>query len=432
MSASASPSRSRFEAGDSLRAVAALGVFASHLGYSILTAGLNRGSTLSLNGRFTDLGAALFNSAALGLFIFFALSGYLIAAPFIRAVVSARPSPRVPDYLVNRTLRIVPAFWAILTVLVLVIGTGAGPLSRVSLPGDEGSSLSQIASLYGFAQFTTSSPAQVNLVPQAWTLDVEAVFYLAVPLFFVPLGLLARRLSPAQRVGAVGCVIGAGCGASLVLTTQHNIFQGHPSLLGPVSPAWYMWAFAPGLALALAEAAGAPDLLRRSSRAGRWIPRLLLVLAAASFAWYAIAFGDGPPGGARSLGVLLLILGFGLGAVGAPLVREGAGSGAYRPLVSRSMTWVGKRSYSLYLVHAAVVFQLGSVALDLTDSSYLAVLSLLVMALPLCLLLAHLSYELVERPFLRLRTKPYGRQAGAAGSLPLSPRHGAAQSGGSP
>ncbi len=410
------PSRWRFEAGDSLRAVAALGVFVSHLGYSVLTAGLNQGSTVSLNGRFGDLGGALLNSAALALFIFFALSGYLIAAPFIRAIVSARPSPRVRDYLLNRTLRIVPAYWAILTVLVLVIGTGAGPLSRVALPGDESSSLSQVASLYGFAQFTTGSPAQVNLVPQAWTLDVEAVFYLAVPLLCVPLALLARRLRPRQRVGAVGCMILAGCGASLVLTTQHNIFQGQPGLFGPVSPAWYMWAFAPGLALALAEAAGVPELVRRSARARRWIPRLLLVLAAAAFAWYAIAFGDEPPGSARSVGALLSILGVALGAVGAPLVREWAGSGAYRPLVSRPLTWVGKRSYSLYLVHAAVVFQLGTVALDLTDSAYLAVLTLLVMALPLCLLLSHLSYELVERPFLRLRTKPYGLQAGPGSS----------------
>src|SRR6266542_445118 len=159
MSRSGTPSRSRFLAGDSLRAVAALGVLVSHVGYSVFGATLNRGSVVSLNGLFGDVGAAFFNSAALALFIFFALSGYLIAAPFIRAIVSARPAPRMRDYLLNRTLRIVPAYWAILTVLVLVIGTGAGPLSRVALPGDESSSLSQVASLYGFAQFTTGSPA---------------------------------------------------------------------------------------------------------------------------------------------------------------------------------------------------------------------------------------------------------------------------------
>ncbi len=59
------------------------------------------------------------------------------------------------------------------------------------------------------------------------------------------------------------------------------------------------------------------------------------------------------------------------------------------------------RSYSLYLVHVTVIEELRDPVFDVLRLGRLCVAT--GAALPASLLLSHLSYELVERPFLERR-----------------------------
>ena len=58
-----------------------------------------------------------------GFYLFFALSGFLVAAPFVTAFVEGRPRPRLLPYFRNRALRLVPAAWLLFAFVLLRHGT---------------------------------------------------------------------------------------------------------------------------------------------------------------------------------------------------------------------------------------------------------------------------------------------------------------------
>ena len=106
----------RFVAGDPLRALAALMIVVVHAALQITFFGGGESALFGSAGQ--DLLVAL----AWGVSVFFVLSGYLIARPFVRAIVEGEPLPRVRNYLVNRALRILPAYWVVLTAMLLIYG----------------------------------------------------------------------------------------------------------------------------------------------------------------------------------------------------------------------------------------------------------------------------------------------------------------------
>src|SRR6516162_884192 len=146
---------------DVLRMVAALGVVATHARW---LAQAPSGRTASVADA---LHASLWQGSRTTVYIFFALSGFLIARPYLAALLdgTAVPSPRA--YALRRVTRIVPAYWIAFTAF-LVFGFGVGAhfggvldhylLIHNEIPGDAG-----------------------TLLPVAWTLGIEASFYLAVP-----------------------------------------------------------------------------------------------------------------------------------------------------------------------------------------------------------------------------------------------------------
>ena len=85
----------------------------------------------------------LIETGGYALGMFFALSGYLIARPFVFAFVHGQRLPRIWSYARNRILRIVPAFWAVLTVLLLIYGT-------------KGATAGEVVSVYGFWEFANA------------------------------------------------------------------------------------------------------------------------------------------------------------------------------------------------------------------------------------------------------------------------------------
>ena len=95
--------RRRFGALDGLRAIGALAVLSTHVGFA---------SGDALHGPFTGSLARL----DAGVAIFFAISGFLLYRPHLVAMVQARSHPATGAYLWHRALRILPALW-IATIL---------------------------------------------------------------------------------------------------------------------------------------------------------------------------------------------------------------------------------------------------------------------------------------------------------------------------
>ncbi len=76
--------------------------------------------------------------------------------------------------------------------------------------------------------------------------------------------------------------------------------------------------------------------------------------------------------------------------------------------LSSPATWVGERSYSLYLIHFVVLKLVIANQIYVRATgviAYDAVLTTAVVAVPLALLISMLLYETIEKPFLQLRPK---------------------------
>jgi peptidoglycan/LPS O-acetylase OafA/YrhL len=92
--------------------------------------------------------------------------------------------------------------------------------------------------------------------------------------------------------------------------------------------------------------------------------------------------------------------------VGAALVRQWSSGGCWRVLDNRPLQWIGKRAYSLYLIHLLVLAKL--IVPLYRHSGPLAWLVYLSAGLAALIPLTAISYRLLERPFL-LRRRAWRR-----------------------
>lgn len=326
---------------------------------------------------------------------FFVLSGYLIGRPFVTAYLEGGAQPRLGPYLRNRALRIVPAFWLAYVAVLVLVGHGPGPVSPAAVMAG-----------MGFAQNYRLDGVS-GLLPQAWSIDVEVGFYLLWPLAVLALAKVSAGLT---RRGRSRVLVVSLLAAMLASVALRSAMAGSPGwLLSPLATAY---VFVPGLLLATLEpgAAGRPPGRRvgKGALAGSgWARRLVWVLAGTGVAGM---IGDAvltPPRALVIPGLLVgprpLIETLAMGAlIAALLVRQWHRGDCPRWLDNRPIRWVGERSYSLYLVHIAVLTELGRV-LPAHLSALEALVILAGAGVPISLVIADLGYRLVERPFSRLR-----------------------------
>jgi peptidoglycan/LPS O-acetylase OafA/YrhL len=100
------PGNPRFPLVDSLRAIAALLVFAGHT--------VTETTSLAVH---PERFVWATNVAYEGVALFFLISGFLLYRPFVAARAGGRAVP-LPDYARRRVLRIVPAYWAALSIFL--------------------------------------------------------------------------------------------------------------------------------------------------------------------------------------------------------------------------------------------------------------------------------------------------------------------------
>jgi peptidoglycan/LPS O-acetylase OafA/YrhL len=335
---------------ESLRAIAAAGVLAGHAWG--IAHGFGPSATDSFAGR-------VLYGGGFGVFLFFAITGYLIYWPFARRAFGDGRPIALRRYARNRALRILPLY-VVSVVVVLVAfedGETRGEWLRFLLMGET---------------FSRATVTTVN--PLLWSVVVEVHFYLLLPLLAAAVAALAGR-SKARA-------------ASML------------ALLGAVSLAAWLWKVLPD---------GGDPLWRHNLPATffYFVPGMLLALL-------RLHVGDRAPGGsdawlagAAVLSVLILqdydwapaIVVATFLAVGACVLplREGP---LLRALRWRPLALLGIASYSLYIWHLVVLEQL--VAIDGFPDGTAATLAV---TIPVCLAVAFASYRLIEVPFLRLRRR---------------------------
>jgi acetyltransferase len=379
----------RFIAGDPLRAVAALSIALLHAALSTVYYHRFAGrADFNLPRTFGEITGTSIRFLQYGLFVFFALSGYLISRPFIRAFVAGDRPPAIVRYVRNRLLRIVPAFWLVLTVALLLSGT-------------LGASFKQVLATYGFME--SFQPSNLSLViGPTWTLHSELGYYLLVPVVAIwSTVLLGQRLGARGRFALVvifTLTVGVLSAAGREWQTHSGAWeQGVPAML---------CAFVPGVLLAAIEIPAEPRLRCRQSG------------SAIGFALVAIAFPvlvlyNGVPQESQGWRQAITAVGGGL-LVAGPLVHQWSTGRAWPILDNRLLHWLGQRSYSIYLIHQLVLYQLRGVS-GSGHSVRFAFLLTSAAAFPIVIAGAHLSYRYFERPFLDLRRNwRMGRPAGRA------------------
>lgn len=331
---------------DLIRLLAAMQVVVLH---SVEHLGLPRGAWASALGLFP------------GVPIFFVISGFLISASFER-------SRDLGSYVRNRLLRIYPGLWACFLVSVATIGVVYGDSVRPAelLPWVVAQlSIGQFFNPEALRGYGVGSPNG-----SLWTIPVELQFYLVLPFAYAAL----RRLQ--WRRAVVGPLMLALVAIGWAYGSYGAASERLPVKLFGVTVVPYLYLFLLGVLLQRRQ-----DLVARLL-AGRLLPWLALYLAVAV--------------GLRALG--LRAEGNHLNPISATVLGLTTIAAAYTgPGLSERLLRGNDISYGVYVYHMVVVNAL--VELGLTGT-----VGWLGAAIGLTVAVSILSWRLVERPALRLKS----------------------------
>ncbi|MEA2185725.1 MAG: hypothetical protein QOK16_736 [Solirubrobacteraceae bacterium] len=399
-------------AGDGVRGVGMLCVFFTHL---FIIADPDPHSNVAAYG----WAAPLLGHIDLGLSAFFVLSGYLIARPFARAYVAGTRKPRLSSYVRNRVLRVVPAFY-LFTVLVLLrfgldgsIETGPGAPTATS-------EWWQVLGQFLFVQGQVAGPAAVPIGP-AWSIGAEVAFYVLIPIAAFVAYRVGERIASQRKRVVLALVAIAGL---TFLSIAARGAGDKYAFTWLTSPPAIMYVFMPGVAVAILEPLLVEAFRDRATRA-----RLVAWGAFAAAALCAVAYAvtdydvrQTPIHHALGQRALIAALATGALIFGLVVLQLGTGK-APRVFGNRVMLWMGARSYSFYLVHIWILFELDQIlARDMPLAT--RVILMTVIALPITTLVAALSYRYVERPFLERKRRVTAGNSGdpppAAEPLPVA------------
>ena len=341
---------------------------------------------------------------AAGVVLFFALSGFLLYRPIVAAVVDGRALPDVRRYLGNRAKRILPAYWVILVVIGVVLpaalthGPG-GPKDLVlgRLTDDPQDLLTNAT----FTQNWFGGSMDTGIGP-AWTLAIEVVFYLSLPV----LGALALRLAR-RRGRAAPDLVAVAVPPLLLLATGwaaralKEALDADTVLHQVVNHSFFARAdlFTLGMLLAVLWVAVDRGLVRLASR---WrvyataclvllVPTISVLADRGELARWPVL---NPYESLESVAAALVL---------ALVVLPAPGSDWHLRFLSwRPVVAVGVASYSLFLWHEPVA-RVAAVH-DITASGgYAAFAFNLLVVAAIAAALSAITYTFVEAPFLRSR-----------------------------
>jgi peptidoglycan/LPS O-acetylase OafA/YrhL len=361
----------RFPLFDSLRAIAASSVLAFHVFFVL------DGFDLGGVGRY----AVQLN---IGVAIFFLISGFLLYRPFARARHAGEEPPSLRAYATRRLFRIVPAYWVATAVIALWVG--------YPIVFDRPHVHFTFLHVYGSRDLGQG-------IGYMWTLAIEMTFYALLPAW----AWLVRRLPAGsdRRFVLTEALPLAGMAAIGLWWNLTQIeSEGGRVLFSPevATLPRYLDHFALGMGLAVASVVLA-GRERRPRAVGvverrSWLPWLL---AGGAFVLLCNLGAEPNSAGAEPARHELRGL-VALGILLPAVFGDECGGIVRRLLAAPALLWVGLVSYSLYLWHPAVAFEVAETGLDERTGWVLPAIAIVAGSV----LVAALSYAVVERPALRL------------------------------
>ena len=219
---------------------------------------------------FNSWAGPLFARFDVGVSIFFALSGFLLARPYVAASLDDEPLPDRLLFYERRFRRIFPAYWVALTATYVWLRPQSAQLAKgLDFPLH-----------YLFLQIYPGGTLQKGISP-AWTLAVEITFYATLPLLAIAGMRLVKGIhSLSQRAVVLlaalvaltalsnlwrGVIYGAGLPTQAVLWLPGMIDQ---FAIGIAFALIAVWAERREVARPLADALGRHDLLWWGTAAG--------------------------------------------------------------------------------------------------------------------------------------------------------------------
>lgn len=339
-----------------------------------------------------------------GVTVFFLISGFLLYRPFIAHRAGGPAAPPIVAYARRRALRILPAYWLVLTVLTIL------PDANGVVGGDW---LSQYALLHTIP-LTERAGSCTTLIydcglAQTWSLVVELTFYAALPLWF----LFGERLWQGRSLrGWVTIEIGALAVISMISGVLHfGSTSPTGSIVGATAIGYGYW-FALGMALAVLSVAIAalPQRPRPIELIARH-PGPIWLLAIAGYLGLCAYLDESAfvlqPGKELVSHIAFGVIAF---MLLLPAVFGDTDGGAPRRfLANPAVTWIGLVSYGIFLWHYVVAQWLGNTPSESDFSPIgsgdtpLGFWPLLGATLAITSAIAALSYYALERPLLRFK-----------------------------
>ena len=388
---------------DGLRAIAACSIVVYH---SWLLASPAGPPSLSALGR------TVFPHLPVGVTLFFALSGFLLYRPFAAALIRAEVRPSLSAFLRNRALRILPAYWVILFVSALILGTVYVRDSPFDLA--TGSLLHRPATLAATALLVQNYNPDTYFtgIGPAWSLAIELVFYVTLPLLALFAWAAARHTvtRSGRRVAAlIPAAILLLVGLSGKAAASHLV----PPKVGSDWVGWVgdwnsvlersFWAqadlFAFGLVVAVLRVEWEDGKIRSPS----WFSAVALTGGGFIAVGTAILLSQSLIGFHKYATLMAVACGLLLASVvlpGGDLLRK---SMLLRFLEFRPIVFVGLVSYSLFLWHEPLIRWMRDRGLTLDGPFGFAANLILVGAI--AGLLSVLTYRFVELPALRRKSR---------------------------
>jgi peptidoglycan/LPS O-acetylase OafA/YrhL len=355
---------------DGLRGLAAMAVVVAHTFNAVAMPDAVRAGILA-----TPLALGLNGQAAVQLF--FVLSGFVLAGSLER---SGERAPWLRFY-TRRFFRIHPPY-----VVAALVAFATSPLWTAPPEAALANAARHwIGVRVGAAELLPylAFPGNAGgLLPVGWTLGVEMVFSALLPLL-----LLAARPARGLPLLAAGCV--------LLLATPRGVH-------------WYTLDFALGIAV-YRERAAIASAVERIPAGARWA---ILLAAAWLFAAPPVAGAAGAVGGLvaerfHPQGLFWMALASGLFVVGAIAEPRFAGALATRPC-----RFLGRISYSLYLLHHTVIKLVAGPVLSLDGAVRVPLLFAVVIGLTIAVSIP--CQRFVEQPSMDLGRR-LGRRRHANG-----------------
>lgn len=394
---------------DGLRAIAALMIVAFHL---MLFTHIEYQPWSQATGSFWYV-------LATGVQLFFTLSGFLLFRPYATAMLTGKPLPSSVRFYKKRALRILPAYWVALAVLLAFNW--------------------QIAKDPVWLNGLTHSLFIHDIFPRYnrdldgpfWTLAVEAQFYLALPWIATAVawvvghtrrGASAGRPQTAPRViaGLLGMIAVALVIRWIGIQVMGALPASAPNAGGASTALWWLGllligmqgkylevflvgAIAATLYTAMAELRGVQRERLRPIALGLALFGLAVMVPCAIF-WQTgtVLYQAGAQWG---WDVLLYPLATGIGYSAILLGVVWGGPWLRAPFEFPPLRFIGFISYSVYIWHLPILH---------ADITFLQPVPLAA-RLVLVFVVAYLSYQLVERPFLQRQRRGSPAPAIAAG-----------------